>query len=433
MKLNFFLINIFLIKIILFGQSDTLTLNDCLFLANDHNIDVKNGIITNSIKNYEINKQRMLFYPTLSLNVSQIYNFGANIDPITNIRGIKDRSSFASGLSLNYNISESFKNLDDLKMLKLDQKIELEKAQINKRDLFIEILHLYCEILTLKELIRIEEQNLEVLNRLLNVIQEKINIKNETQINCDFVSNKLLVAKNKIEDLKGKKKLLFLELRMLIGKKDTFEIAEIDSIFIEKNVSVHFNKESYKMNILQNNLLKEIIKFKKIILDMFPDISLNLRLNSFSSYLINNKPTDYNFFNSVLDNATYLFGINISYQISNIFYYKTNKNISKLNIEKIKNSMDYEKSEFEYQSVKYQNEIIIKYREYNYQKKYLEYFEKFYDISLQKYNSGLISLIEIFDLRNELESEKKKLIQLKVEYFFSIYVFNIYNHQFPFS
>ena len=159
-KLLFFQIA-FLFSFLLAAQK-TLSLEQCIELANENNIDVRQTTINSEIARQNVLQSRGNLLPTVNGTVSHNYNLGRTIDPFTNqFTNNRVRSNnFALAGSLT--LFNGFQIQNTLKQSEFNSLATGYDMQLIKNNTALNITSIYLQILFNEELIALAENQLSL-------------------------------------------------------------------------------------------------------------------------------------------------------------------------------------------------------------------------------------------------------------------------------
>lgn len=204
------------------------TLKQCIAYAHENSITVKQAILNKNSTEITYKQSKSALYPSLNASGSQSLTQGTSIDPITSDFVSKVINSTSVGLSAQATIFNGFQQTNQIKQNKLLIKQNEYLIEEAKKDITLNIIQSYIEVLYLKEEVKIAESNLTLSQHQLEVIADKYNagtldVKTYSDAQSQVASNNynLVVAKNAVAN-----QVLTLKQLLELPPTIAFDLAE---------------------------------------------------------------------------------------------------------------------------------------------------------------------------------------------------------------
>lgn len=418
-----------LISLFSYSQKKSFSLEDCFTTASKNNYDFKNSTLDSLKSSVRILQSKGEFLPTGTFGASNNYDFGTTINPSSNIREPRNRNTTSGTFSVNWVLFEGMKRIYDLRTSKLNHLIDVENGKKIKSEIFTTILDSYTDILYNNGLESIEKSNLIRNQKLLDFVNEKINLGVEIKVNAQLIETRILKSQLNINKYKNQSDLSKLNLASLMGTDEAIEIQKIDSILNVQN-SAQINYDSLpEIKILKLYKDKEILNYKSIKSNYFPRIALRYSINSFYSHTLGKDDvlssggdiidSNYNFIDQFNGNKGHYLGVNLTLPVFGQLKNSTNSKISKYQFERLNNDYENRKKELSNYFTKLDKEITIAKEEFEYQQNYLNSLNQMMVINEEKYKLGMLSLYDLDNFYKDYEVEQINLLNLQVRYFYS--------------
>lgn len=423
-----------------FSQTTINSLEDCFKIVNENNIQVQNSILDTLKTSLKIKQSKNSYLPTASFSLSHNYDFGTAINPSTNIRESRNRSSTQGTISVDWAFFEGFKRKHNTDIQKLNHLIVLEETKKIKRDIYLQILDIYSSILLNRETLNVEQLQLNRNKEALQYVNEKIIQGVEIKINSKILETKILRNELNIKNINNEYDYLLIKLKGILNINSELLIENMDNLLLEESIDDYSKKDiidsfpelkelQYEIEIEKNNL--EIIKS-----NYYPRISLRYGLNSFYSHILGERDIlmsgneildpNYNIFDQFNNNKNHYLGVSLALPLFSRFDNKINTQLTQLNIQELDNIYNQRKYEIQNQIEQFNKEIENLDNEYSYQTEYLKELGEVLIINQEKYKLGIISLYDLDNFLTELEVEEKKLIQILLEHYYKVKALEIY-------
>lgn len=204
------------------------TLLQCIERAHDKNITIQQAYI--QINTAANNKQGAFanLFPNLDFDAGYFWNFGFNIDPVTNLPTTANRQTSSFNLNSNWVLFDGFQNINQLARARIDYTGALYNLDAIRNDITINVTNAYIQALLNKELLRVAEDQVRVTNlqeiRLAKLVQAGSLPQGDLyQIQAQLARNEqsLVAAQNNL-----RLSLLVLRQLILIDDFKTFDIVE---------------------------------------------------------------------------------------------------------------------------------------------------------------------------------------------------------------
>lgn len=429
MKIFFFLF----FSIGLFAQKKSLT--ECIDIAFIKNFDIQNNKYNSDIQflNYKIAKNEYL--PTINTSISNNMSFGVDQD-VFGLTKRNDNLNSSGLIGMQFTIYNGGKNKYNLLKNDFENQAISIKIESTKRDVAIDILKLYLQVML----------NKEIYNLVQNTEQNAKKNFEKAQITTDLGSTPMTVlyeAKANFSKEKQNTQLALLDI-----KRSLLDLAAI--LQIEDSENFDIEDEFIADEIIPDSLSFSNILDKSYAIDA--DIkSLESKLNSIkmqtniakvpmrpSIFLSTNFGTYY--FNSFVsqdeENFSKQASINLYQQIRlNINIPIFNKGINKLQVEKSLINEDIVTNEISYRKQTLKNilkkiffEMDVNYKNFIQAKEVEKNSKKSLDLVEKSYLEGYSTIYEVnLSIKNWLEAVSIAK-QFKYRYLFNIMSLKIYSN-----
>ncbi|MBP1840134.1 TolC family protein [Formosa algae] len=168
------LIILFFISLISFSQTKEekqLTLDECIAIALENNLDLKSThLLEHSAKvNYKQSKADLL--PNLNGDFNLGVNDGRSIDPFTNDYIDQELTYSNLGLSIDMTIFNGFRLLNTAKQNRLNSQASELETEAEQQDLILNVTLAYLQVLNAKDVLDLAHARLEATKQQLKIQQ----------------------------------------------------------------------------------------------------------------------------------------------------------------------------------------------------------------------------------------------------------------------
>lgn len=415
----------------IYGQR-MLTFEDCLNIAFENNLSLKNTKISEQISNYQLTNSKTKLLPTIDAAVSNNYSWGRGIDPNTNSYINQQFKSYNGSVSSNLILFNGFSNIIGIKAAKQELELNKTTTQKIKNEITIDIASKFTTILYIQDIIKSNQEQLISTQKQLELVENKFEqgyvAESEVfKVKSQKASEELILVTN--ENLLSTN---LLDLKQLLNIPLEEEIALIppsEKLFSKLEISSE-NAEVVNQAVNENpsfliskiNAQKSKLNISSSKSSFFPTLSTGFNLGS--TYTNNNSFQNFN--EQVNNNLSY--GLNFTLSIP-IFsqlnnHYKIKE--SKLTYEKSVNEIYIEKNRLSKVIIQAINDANTSFSKYESSLSSFEFSKKSYDADVLKFDLGKISTNELLITKNTYVSSQSQLIQAKYELLYNQAVVNFY-------
>ena len=390
----------FAFSVFAIGQTKVWSLQECINFALTQSLEEQ--IKQLEVKKAERSKTSLIHYwlPTINLAGNHSYNFGSTIDPSTNGRVSSNILYDNFYLNASVNVLD-FNNLAS----KSKSKLELEKAKAERavfeNEYKLQIAESYYQALYAQELVTIKKEQLKNSKNNLDRVVKEVEIGSKPK--SDEYDMRLSYTSEETQLLESEQqlKLLKLQLFQLINKTDV----SINEVLLEdfnsqlmgdevKNPKLDLAAINYKLN------KKTILQYRS---NTLPTLLAYYQFSTFYYKPLNQPDVIVNNLQTQLqDNKNHQVGLQFNIPIFNGF--RNNKQIAsaKIETEKAKVQMTFERQQLDKQLV-LENEKKKQYQQLQKNLQEVVSFAKLsYRTSQSKFESGKIEAITFNSVKNQL-------------------------------
>lgn len=412
------------------------TLQNCIDSAVHNNSTIQQQALNAQIAQLQYKQSIYDFTPSLSGSVNQSFNFGRNLDPISNEFTQTTRQNSSLNLNANLVLFNGMIRYYSLQQAKLSILNEELSKKIALRNLKLQTMSFYLQCIQSTEIIKLTEQHIQYTqaqeDRMLALIKAEL----KTEYDLFEISSQK--ARNQLSLLKAQNDLAFaiqqLKRIMQIQTKDDLLIDTNQLILTDTNIFVSIDQLP---EIQQKELaVKDVMLSKKIATGAyFPDISAYAGLGSGYSdsyFLVDPVSGDLyvpNFPTQFAENIYQSVSFSISIPIYSQHNTRTNEQIQLIQIENAK--LERDKIIWEMSSTILQLQIDIKNAQSELESSiYVLNLTKLdFDQAENKYQAGQINYSEFLMKQDQLFAAQSNVVQAKYNYYFKMKILHLYHEQ----
>ena len=148
------------------------TLQECVSYAMEHNINLQQADLNEILAEVGLKQSKGNMMPNLNASASHAYNWGRNIDPITNTITTQSIQRNSMGISSSVTLFNGFQRRNGLKQSMVNlESVQLQNEQM-RNDMALNIANAFLNILFNQEFYKIADANLEATNAQAELIEK---------------------------------------------------------------------------------------------------------------------------------------------------------------------------------------------------------------------------------------------------------------------
>ena len=422
------------------------SLEECINYAIENNITVKRQELNAKSADKTHFQSYMEILPNANANGQHFFNTGKTLNIAT--YQYEDQSFQGGNVSLNSEITlfSGLQNLNTIKKSKYDLMAQLETVEKVKNDITINVSTAYLQILLNKELRDNAQHQIEVTLEQIEKTKKLVEIGNTAKGDLLQIEAQAALEKAALTDTENNLKLSYLTLSQLLNfdSSENFEIlfpeikditlsnelAGVSDVFREAVESLpEIKSAEYSMKSSEKNLaiskgaLSPTITFGYQYGSRYDGLSQKLdSLVGPIAYYADSYP----YLDQVRDNASQVVYAAIRIPIFNKWRTKTSIEQAKINLADSRLNLDLQKQSL-YQSIQQARVYAVAAMDrYIANTEALESMEEAFRYTEQKYQVGLVDILEYKTAKNDLNKTKSDLSQAKYEYIFRTKILEFY-------
>lgn len=447
-----------------FAQSEIYSLEDCIKIALENNIDLRSANLrANSAKiNHQQSKANIL--PTINGTFNLGKNDGRSIDPFTN-DFINQELTFSNmGLSLDFTVFNGFRLLNAAKQNRLNRKAAEQELEAAKQDLVLSVTLAYLQVLNNKAVLGLTEQRYEATKQQLK--NQEDFYKNEsgnpadyadilgqlandetsiltTQSNLNNSIQRLLRLLNLPSDFEIDPQNLMLEVenynltaeevyKAAIENLATFKANELRIEAAKKGVSVAKSQFTPEISIfggvntnyssaaqLFNLTGSTIVDTGAFVTVEGQEISVQSEQPIFETQTISYEDQLDNNLNTVI-------GVSVNVPLFNGFRAKNNVALEKIRVQESMLELERTHLDIKNNIAQVHFDMVAAYGRYQSLLKQVEAYEESYRINEIRFNNGVSNFLSYVTSKNNLDASRVNLENAKYDYLLRVKVLDYY-------
>ncbi|MEM1136069.1 MAG: TolC family protein [Bacteroidota bacterium] len=463
-----FLFILLFYPVLVFCQN-SLTLNDCIQIALENNIELNQQKLETANKKILLREQEQQLYPSINANGSHSYNWGRAIDPFTNQFTNNRRRTNNFSVSAQTTLFQSGKIKNTTAQSEIDYEAAKYNEEIVRQDIILNVVAAYLQILLVQEQVSVAKNQIERSVKQLEDAEEKFEVGILSKAEIIQLQAQKIADINNARNLQSDLTIAKLSLSQLLNVpfRNDFSVYKPDSLYVDlldyetltaqtlyseieaerpEVVSAALNKEAANLGVkiakaeysptltVSGSLISGYSSTSSLrqveVLDQYDVIGF--LENDPSTQVISTEPTqafnmsDYPFADQLDDNFSQSIALSLSIPIYNNRRAKSLVGRAKINQQSAelaeKQTLNQLREEIEGVFVDFQ----VSKNNYLSQKENLFYKETIYRNNLDKYDVGLINAFEILQSQADLSQAESDYVRSKYEYVFNSKLIDFY-------
>ena len=441
------------------------TLEECVNLAIEKNISIKQSII--DLENASIDKSNAIgnFLPQISAQSQHIWNYGLSQNITTGLIENLTTQFTSVGLNLGIDVYNGKRNLNQIYRANLNLLANEFRLQDMKDDISLFVANSYLQVMFNKELLEVQKLQIELTREQIERTKKQIlagvlvpSDILESEANLASQEQALIQAENNYRLSK-----INLAQSLLITDYEKFDIAEenldvpISLILDQKPKAIYEKALTFRSDVqlgITNieiaetdiNLAKSSLKpsLSAFIgysgrITYSDRLSPNGNFDEFPVGFVKNTGEivttsvpqrsvvgPLSFIEQLYKNDGLAYGLNMNIPIFNGFSLKNNVKRSKLNLERVKNQLEQTKLDLENTINQAYNNAKGAYKLYEAAQKTVISRKESYQYAEKRFELGALNSFDFIQAKQRYEISVSDLIRAKFDYIFKIKVLEFY-------
>lgn len=414
------------------GQTKKWTLKECVELALENNISIKQSMNTLKSNEQDIKAAKGEFLPSFGANLSQSANFGSAELFSGNFVDRRFYSTNGS-LSLNQTIFNGFRTLNTYKQSQLNferNEIELRRLQddvsLNVASAYLNVLFNMENLETARSQYEFSQKQLEQVQNLVESGVQPVSNVYDAQANLSGDLQSLTVAQNN-------HKIALLTLAQLIQvPSEGFDVEVIQvedpspSIIYDdvKPIVEYALNNRNEIKIANKNLEIADVNIKLSKAGFLPSVSMGYGFNTGANF--SNLSEDSSFFQQINDNKGHGLNLNVNIPIFSRFRNQTAFARSKIQKDNVQLELDKAKLDLEANVQRAFTDAQAALKSYQASTASVQARELSFSNAQERYAIGALNSFELEQARLALINAKALSINAKYDFIFKTQVLDFY-------
>ncbi len=442
-KMKFFRLQVLITLTLIFALSSSAqevwTLEDCINHAIENNITVKRQELTAESANKTHFQSLMEILPNVNARGNHYLNSGKTLNTETYTYEDQTYQGGSFNLSSEITVFNGLQNYNTIKKNKLDLRSQLETVEQVKNDITLSVATAYLQILLNSELRDNAKEQLEVTLDQIEKTKKLVEIGNAAKGDLLQIESQAASERASLTTAENNLKISYLDLSQLLNLEDSEDfkilIPEIPDITLSDDISnardvyntaIEFLPQIKSAELMVESSKRDLsISYGQISPSLVFGYQYESRYNELATN-VSDPNSSYPYMEQIGDNASQVIYLAVRVPIFNNWQTGNAISQSKINVLDSELNLDLQKQNL-YQSIQQaRTQAIAALDNYKANQEAVESMEEAFRYTEQKYQVGLVDILEYKTAKNNLNKTKSDLSQAKYEYIFRTKILDFY-------
>jgi outer membrane protein len=224
----------------------------------NNNIGVKQSEVDINIASENVKQAKGNLMPSLNANATNNYNFGQRIDPFTNQFASTRVRSNSFALNASADLFNGFQNQNNLKQQRFNYEASRYRSERIKNDLALQVANTYLQILRNQELLQLAIRQRDLAAQQVIIQQKRVDAGSLPQGEALLVESQLATEEANVVALENQLHLSFLGLKQLMVMDPDSEL----KIVAPDVATLHPQLEQQPVSLVYENALRNMPAIK---------------------------------------------------------------------------------------------------------------------------------------------------------------------------
>lgn len=417
---------------VLAQESKQWTLQECVDYAIKNNISVKrsNLNIDQSLSN--LNQSKADLAPSLNGRASHVYNFGQNVNPVTNLITDLDSRTNTFGLSANVTLFNGFANYNTIKQNNFLLEASITDLEQAKNDIGLNVAQAYLQVLFNQELL--ESATIQVASSAEQVRRTEVLVQNGALPMADQLQAIAQEATNESQLIARKNDLNLAKLQLMqllqLPYDPNFSIF-IPELSVEEVVPVTASSDEIYQLAFETQPVVKAAQLRIRASELGLEAAKGNRLPTITAFVgvdtrFNDQNTAFGFNEQLDNNLGQNLGFNLNVPIFNNFRVRQSIQVAKINKTRAEINDIEAKNTLRQQVEQAYLNVEAALQTYNGNQRQVESLELAYENVKKQREQGAVNITDFTILENDYNRAVSDLIRAKYDYIFKLKVLDFY-------
>lgn len=411
------------------------TLEECIEYALEKNISIKRQEISARQARNDYKQSKMERFPSVSGQASHSFRSGRTFS-YDILEYVNQEYQYGQvKLQGDLNVFNGFQVRHSIKKNEYDMKAQLAGIEEAKYDVTMNIVTYYLNVLSNIEQKKVKEDQLEVTIEQIEQTKQEVEVGNKSK--GDLLEIKAQASRERLELIKAKNnlELAYLDLKQLMNL-DTTELFQVESpedftslsedavkktnTIYSESVNAFPSIENAKFQVKSAEKNLKVIQSQRS-----PQLTIGAHYGTYYDEL---RKDQFNlaYDKQISENMSLIASLQLNIPIFNKRRIHNQISNAKLDVIDSKYLLEQQKQNLYKDIEKARSEVISAYEEYQSNLESLESMEEAFHYSQERYNAGLVDIVEYRIAKNNYNSAKSDAVSSRYFYLFKMKILEFY-------
>lgn len=414
------------------AQEDKWTLQECIDYALKNNINIQRNDLTIVQNRVSVDQSKADLFPSVNAQASHVYNYGQNVNPVTNLITDLDSRTNTFGLSASVTLFDGLANYNSIRQNNLLLGAAISDLEQAKNDVGLNVAQAYLQIIFNQELLEAAELQVESSKEQLR--RTEILYRNGALPQQDYLQTQAQNASNEAQVVVRKNDLRLSRLQLmqllLLPYDPNFSIV-VPDIEPENTDPITLGSEEIFALALQTQPIVKASEERIKASEAGINVAKGSHYPSLQAFAgvdtrYNNQTTAFSFSEQLDNNLGQNIGFNLNIPIFNNFLVKQSVQNARINNERAKLDQTEIKINLRQEVEQAYLNAIAALETYKSSLQQVEALElAFKNIERQR-DAGAVNVTDYVIIQNDYNSALSDMIRAKYDYLFRLEVLDFY-------
>lgn len=412
------------------------TLQECIDFAIENNINLKRQEIASEQSKENFTQSKIELLPSVNASAQHGFKFGKVLDYATYT--YVDQNTQSGNININSSVSlfDGLRSHNNIKRNKYNYLSSLAGIDKAKNDLTINISMAFLDILFSKEDVKLAEEQLAITKEQIEKTSKLIQVGNAAKGDLLEIKSQAASEELALIEKKNNLNLSMLRITQLLNLENTKEFdidmpedLSVSTLAALQKVDIIYEEAINtlpEIQIAQYNMNSNQAYLKMMKGNLSPSLSFSIGYGSWYSETLKTRSK---YREQLKDNAETQLGISLSIPIFNKWRTKRDITNAKLAVKDAQWQLKEQKQAV-YKTIEEAHaKAIAAFEKYQAGQQTVSAMQEAFNYTEQKYQVGLVDIIEYKIAKKNLGEAKSSLIQAKYDFIFRTKILDFYRSQ----
>lgn len=381
-------------------------------------------------------QSKLEILPNLSGRAFHMYRAGKSINYDTYTYVNQDYQYQSISLNSRIPVFNGLEIQNTIKKAKFDLLAQLETIEDAKYNVIMNVVTYYLNVLSAQEQKKIKEEQLSVTLDKIEKIKQQVEVGNKAK--GDLLEIQAEVARDRVELTDANNQLRMAKVNLIqlmnLDSHEGFNIESPDELKVKETGALYSTEQVYNESVEEFPTIKMAeyqLKSSEKNLDImkgrrYPQLSFNLQTQTYYNELSNEL---FPYKQQLEENAYFVVQLTLNIPVFNRMRVQNQIDNARLSVEDSKQQLKEYKQNLYKTIQRARNEAIAAYENYQSNKEAVKSMEEAFVYTEEKYDVGLVDIIEYRIAKNNLSRSRSDLSNAKFNYIFRLKLLEFYMGQ----